>query len=559
MTGRRALSDLGVAITVAVLVHGPLLLHRGFALRGDMVFVPRQPWKDTWLGLDDSVARFVPGDALVSLATQVVPGDLLQKVLLVGGFVLGGVGAARLVAWATGLGRASAVVLFLWNPWVHDRLAIGQWGVVVGYLLLPWTALAAVRLRDRLPGGASAVVAWLGAAAIFSPASGLVALVTALAVVLVRPRLRSVAATLGAGVLVNLPWILPSLLGSAPGTAPAGQFGAFRTSGESSLGTLASVLSLGGIWKTSVVAPERTSVVIVLLACALTVVALAGLRWVPREQRALVVGLGALAAAAVLLALVTAVPAVSRALDDLAAQVPAAGLLRDSQRYLGPAALVLLPGLAAVVSRLQSAAVHGREGLRVLAVLVVLFPVLCLPSMFWGLGGGLRPVGYPSEWNVVRDTLPQGRTVVLPWRGGYRGFAWNDERAMLDPAPRFFPGDVLVDDRLYVDGRVLASENPLLGRVDTALRSADPVAGLRDLGVRSVLVEKGNGPPPPDLRGAEVLHDGPELMLLDLGTSPPRPTRTPGRTVILVTDALVLACWLVAVVSAAVRRRPEIV
>ena len=68
-----------------------------------------------------------------------------------------------------------------------------------------------------------------GAAPIFSPASGLVALVTALAVVLVRPRLRSVAATLGAGVLVNLPWILPSLLGSAPGTAPAGQFAAFRT------------------------------------------------------------------------------------------------------------------------------------------------------------------------------------------------------------------------------------------------------------------------------------------------------------------------------------------
>ena len=559
MTGRRAVSDLGVATTVAVLVLGPLLLHRGFALRGDMVFVPRQPWKDAWLGLDDSVARFVPGDAFVSLTTQVLPGDLLQKVLLVGGYVLGGVGAARLVAWAPGLGRAAAVVLFLWNPWVHDRLAIGQWGVVVGYLLLPWTALAAVRLRDRLPGGASAVVAWLGAAAVFSPASGLVALVTALAVVLVRPRLRSVAATLGSGVLVNLPWILPSLLGSAPGTAPAGQFAAFSTTGESALGALASVLSLGGIWKTSVVAPERTSVVIVLLACALTVVAVTGLRWVPREQRALVVGLGALATAAVLLALVPALPAVSGALDDLAAQVPAAGLLRDSQRYLGPGALVLLPGLAAVVGRLQAAAVPGREALRVLAVLVVVFPVLCLPSMFWGQGGGLRPVSFPTEWTDVLDTMPQGRTVVLPWRGGYRGFAWNGERAVLDPAPRFFPGDVLVDDRLYVDGRVLASENPLLGRIDTALRSADPVAGLRHLGVRTVLAEKGNGPRTTDLRGADVLHEGPELVLLDLGSVSPRPTRTPGRTLILITDCLVLACWVVAVVSAVVRRRAEVV
>ena len=74
VTRRRVLGDLGVAITVAVLVLGPLLLHRGFALRGDMVFVPRQPWKDAWLGLDGSVARFVPGDAFVSLATQVAAG-----------------------------------------------------------------------------------------------------------------------------------------------------------------------------------------------------------------------------------------------------------------------------------------------------------------------------------------------------------------------------------------------------------------------------------------------------------------------------------------------------
>ena len=158
-----------------------------------------------------------------------------------------------------------------------------------------------------------------------------------------------------------------------------------------------------------------------------------------------------------------------------------------------------------------------------LAVLVVVCPVLCLPSMVWGLRGDLRPGQLPAEWTVVLDTLPQGRTVVLPWRGGYRGFAWNDERAMLDPAPRFFPGDVLVDDRLYVDGRVLASENPLLRRVDTALRSADPAAGLRDLGVRSVLVEKGNGPPPADLRGAEVLHDGPELSWST--SEPPRRDR----------------------------------
>ena len=128
---------------------------------------------------------------------------------------------------------------------------------------------------------------------------------------------------------------------------------------------------------------------------------------------------------------------------------------------------------------------------------------------------------------------------------------------MLDPAPRFFPGDVLVDDRLYVDGRVLASENPLLGRVDTALRSADRWPGSETSASAPSSWRRATARPPADLRGAEVLHDGPELMLLDLGTAPRDRRERPGRTVILVTDALVLACWLVAVVSAVVRRRTE--
>ena len=49
---------------VAVLLLGPALLWPGTVLRGDMVFVPHQPWKDSWLALDGSAPRFVPGDSL---------------------------------------------------------------------------------------------------------------------------------------------------------------------------------------------------------------------------------------------------------------------------------------------------------------------------------------------------------------------------------------------------------------------------------------------------------------------------------------------------------------
>src|SRR4051812_33994876 len=80
--------DLGVSVLMALVVLGPVLSRRGYVLRGDMVFVPDQPWKGAWLGLDGRVPRFVPGDALLSAATTVLPGAVVQRVVLLLIFVI---------------------------------------------------------------------------------------------------------------------------------------------------------------------------------------------------------------------------------------------------------------------------------------------------------------------------------------------------------------------------------------------------------------------------------------------------------------------------------------
>ncbi len=68
-----------------------------------------------------------------------------------------------------------------------------------------------------------------------------------------------VAVTAGLIVVANLSWLLPSLLADASADAGGGVFDAFAARGESSLGALASLFSLGGTWKTSIVPEERTS------------------------------------------------------------------------------------------------------------------------------------------------------------------------------------------------------------------------------------------------------------------------------------------------------------
>lgn len=517
--GRRGGLDLVVwpAVLAAVIL-APLLFERGYALRGDMVFVPTQWWKPAWLALDGAPPRFVPGDALLSGATYLVAGDLVQKTALVATVMVAAAGAMRLVEHSSRMGRIAAGTCYVWNPWVYERLAVGQWGFIVGYAAFPFIVRYAASWRRS---GTSLVplTAWLAVASAASPPTGLMGAAIAVIVVASTSTARRTAGAALISVVTNLCWVVPAVLAEFA-SATGGQFQGFAARGESDLGTLASLASLGGIWKTSIVPGERASSVVIVLAGVGALVACWGLRraWAP--DRATGHRLVVLGVAAVLVAWLPSVGAVAVQLDDWADALPGLSLLRDSHRYLAPLALVLASGAAGAVDSVRARAVPGRGALVVVAGLVVVWPILCLPSMAGGLNGTLAPMSYPREWEQVSSRLgADDVVVVLPWRGSYRGFPWNDHRAVLDPAVRYFRATVLVDDRHYLGDRVLGSEQPRLRAVADAL--AQPSAssraqGLVTLGVDHVLVEKGNGTEQDDLPSGSVQHDGEGLTLIEL-------------------------------------------
>lgn len=559
--------DLGWPLLLVAVLLGPALLPGGVTLLGDMVFVPRQPWKDAWLGLDGSVPRAVPMDALLSVLTAAVPGEVLQRVLLLVPLTLGGWGAARLVPGATWYARAAAATVVVWNPWVGERLLLGQWAILAGYATLPWAAAAGARLVRAPRTGWSGAGLVLVAAAVASPSTGLLAalvlgtcaLVTACAAAPGRGRATARAGLTWAGLalVANLPWLLPAVVAGSQGADVRGgrvAFAGFAARAESDLGVVASVLSLGGTWKAGAVPDGRTSATVVALAGLLAVAALAALAAAPRDAYARLTAPAGVPRAALLLlggaGLVLALlPTTGPGLDLLVAlerTVPGAGVLRDSQRWLAPLVLPLAVGAAVLATRVGSLAAPGREALGLAARALVVVPVLLLPGLAWGVGGTLHPVSFPPAWDRAAAALagaPEPVTVVLPWRGSYRGFAWNpDPRtgrplAVLDPAPRFLPGTVLVDDRVLLGngtGRVVAAEDPRSAAVARALAvpGADARASaLRDLGVTHVLVEEGNGPVRPPSGRVVVTGDG--LRLLALA---PRDGAAP-RTSVLAPDA----------------------
>lgn len=524
---RRRLPALGLtelALTgLAMLVLGPVLLHRGVVLIGDMTFVPRQPWKPAWLGLDGSVPRAVPADAFVSVLSQVIPGDLLQKAILLGLLVGAGLGMLRLVrvlAPESGLVAAlAAASLYLWNPYVHERLGIGHWGLLVGYAALPWVVVTSYDVRRTGAREAWArLVLVLAVAAIGSPTGGLLAAVVAIVVVTDR-RMRAGACAVLAGVVVNLPWLVPGAIANGLGSDRAG-VDAFAAHADSPLGAAGSLATFGGIWKQSVVAPERDNL---LLAVVALLVSLAAVIAVVVWQNALRVQLLVLAAVGYLLALLPTTGPGADLVRALVEHVPGAGLLRDSQKWVLPLVLVGCLGFALVTDRVIAAARKHGLGPRLAGVVLVLLPLALLPSLAWGLSGRYEPVRIPGEWDRVARILEkqpadERRTVVLPF-STYQRYPWN-QRAALDPAIRFLPGQVVTSDELVVGEKSsVAGDSPDSARIGAAIAAGRPLEPvLAAAGVRYVLLERSAaGAATIDLPTGTVLHEGPELVLLDLG------------------------------------------
>jgi hypothetical protein len=530
----------------------------------DMVFVPRMQLTRELLGLGSSVARAVPSDLLVALGSRVLPADVLQKLMLLGIFVAGGWGAARLAPATTAAGGAAAAALYVWNAGVYERLLMGHWALLASYAALPWVVSAAIAFRQS--GRVRGLVGGLAVAAFGSPPGGVIAAATALLVVAwpagargpgdpprpARPPLRAAAVVLVAGLLLNAPWWVPSML--RPGGVPVRPEGAaaFASRPDGPLGTLGSLLGLGGIWNARVVPPGHGSWL--WWPGFVVVLAIAALGWraiLRRWPRGAALGLLAAAAAGLAVAAAYAVPGPRELVDLTVAHLPGGGLVRDAQKFVAPLALVEAVGFGVGVERLLAAT--GERRLRAaLAAVLVAAPLLLLPALAWGAAGRLAAVGYPSDWGRARAVMAAdpaaGHVLVLPWHL-YLPFPWNGGRVVLDPAQRFFPRHAVTNDDLELAGATVPGEELASARLTPLVNGTAPLGpGLAAEGIRYVLVLKVADWDryAPRLAGLATAVDGPELSLYRVpGAAPAGPAAPAAQGVpaapVLLADALALA------------------
>jgi hypothetical protein len=364
----------------------------------------------------------------------------------------------------------------------------------------------------------------------------------------------------GAALVVNAPWLVPSLL--RPGGVPARPAGAaaFAARPDGPLGTVGSLVGLGGIWNARAVPPGLGSWAWLAGFAVVLAVAAAGLAPLLRRwDRGAAVGLLLAAGLGLLTAAAYAVPGLRAPVDLAVAHLPGGGLVRDAQKFVAPLAVLEAVAFGLGTERVLAAhwggtAAQAGRLRRAVAAGLVAAPVLLLPALAWGAAGRLAAVDYPPAFADARtamaaDPVP-GAVLVLPWHL-YMAHPWNGDRVVLDPAQRWFTRRAVGNDDLELAGLTVPGEDPWSARLGRLVRGAAPLApALPTAGVRYMLLFKTGdwAGYRPRLEGSTLVLDRPELALYRVPGRPvavrfPTPPAFPVLAADLLAAVVVLWAW----------------
>jgi len=499
--------------TLALLLLGPAL-GRGYVLSYDMVWVPQLTLRPDFLGLATSLPRVVPSDAVVAVLDSVLPGMVLQKIVLVGSLVAGGLGAARVTPDLSLVGRLAVITSFQWSPLAVERLLIGHWPVLIGWAGLPWVLVLARRWRStgRLPAMLPLVIV-LGS---LSASAGIATAVALLASAVDR-RPRRWLTVAGLVLAANAPWLVAGFLHAASARSSAAAAATFSLQAEGGVPAPVAALSLGGIWNGDVVPASRTGIAGWLTAVLVVGLAVLGHRaWrgaIDTRTGRAVIGCWLVGMSVALLTWAT-----PDAVGWLAARVPGGGVARDGARMLvlaAPAvATVVGAGVAAVVAKVDPGPARGFVG-----VGLVLLPALLLVDACWGVGGRLAAVSYPDSYPTMRAAVaagPPGDVFVVPL-SSFRRPAWNGSRTVLDPVGRYQPRDYVSSDVLVVAGVPILGEDPRVADATAALALPTPAqrsGALAALGIGIVVTDHTAPGDAPEVAGRAITPEGAQLTVL---------------------------------------------
>ena len=470
---------------LTLLVAGPWLLP-GYIFGTDFAG-PRH------FAFPDSPASYAGLQLALALTGLALSGEVVGKMLILASLFAAGLLAYRAIPAGGFVPRAVGSLVYMVNPFVYDRLAYGQVGVLAGYAVLPWIA-SSIRglLLEPTAKRALAAAAAFVVVGILDVHMALIAVILAASLVLgnllTRARDLRYLAQLGRTLVLtgivalgaSAYWIVPLVLGVGTEAHTLARIGegdlsAFSTASDPGLGLLPNVLGLYGFWgeTTERFASMKEFVpmwplVLGALLLLSTVGAVAAWRRADslhlESARSWVLGLIVAGMVAAVLEIGVSDPHIAPLVGWLDSVFPPYRGMRDAGKWAAVLALVysqLIPiGVMETVGWTRAGlkdGLHRKYAEPLLIALILTLPLYYGNGLLYGMHGQIQPSSYPAGWytadrTLVADSRP-GRTVFLPWHGYLvLSFVRNANNVVASPAPLFFSVPVVASQDLEIPG-----------------------------------------------------------------------------------------------------------
>ena len=435
---------------------GPLL-SGGYLLLLDLPEGPRPVWPHVFPlpseGLVSASAAL--GGTLIALLAKVSP-EMQNKLLILAIVMVGGVGLARACIKYLGTSVSAAMVaatFFVVNPFVYDRVLMGQLVLLLAYALLPFTLRSLIDLVNE--GSRSSLLsslAWTSLIALVDLHIGGMSLLLLFLTILMSPstpraKLMRCLAVVGVLIALNLYWLIPASVANESARLGSGDLVAYAPRPRSPR-ILAHVLLLHGVWRTEFTSPLASNPVLFLgtflpLLASACIGLYASLTMVRHSRLAKLLGLSALIS--IVLAMGTSFPATSWFTQLLFDHVPGYGIYREPQKWVALLAFCYAIFAAFGVDKLRGG-VHARAPrVASLVAMGLLLPIAATSTMWWGFDGQLQTSEFPDDWARANEITrsQSGRLLFLPWNL-YQPLPFAGNRSVVSPAERFFDMPVLV-------------------------------------------------------------------------------------------------------------------
>lgn len=444
---------------LSLLILAPLL-GPGYYLALDMQFGPNsfaeQQFDDLYGYAPSSYGAYLPVRLALAAVSQLLPVEIVEKLLLFAILFLCGMGAHCSLPKELGNARYFAGLLYMLNPFVFVRFLAGHWTLLLSYALFP-PAIALFRDFLKKPDGCSAFagVALITTAAAVS-SHGVAMLLLCYAVLFIvhaarngpRPVLLKRSAFLAALVLaMNLFWIAPTLMLYSQTYSPVSAEAYMKAFGAIGGGMPLplALLTMHGFWREGYTYTKDVAGLWYVPFAAILLIACLGFAMLLKKDRTLALSLAAAFAISFLLALGLEGPLawIFTALPQLSF------IFRDSQKFV---ALLALSYSVLGAYGVHAAAEICRKRWKRIPVHVPLLVLLAVPVIcnygFFGFLGQAGPTQYPDEWKsaeaVMSADATPGNVLLLPLHL-YNHYDWVNcsVKTLAVPEAQFFSRPVI--------------------------------------------------------------------------------------------------------------------